>query len=101
MIRGGTMRHENSTICSILPPHILRKLIEAPEHREHVLRTLAATERLRGRRDVISQFAVMAVPAGEKRRTIYDAQGKIDLPYKLVRGEGDPSSSDPAVNEAY
>ena len=95
------MTPENFPICCILPPHILRKLTEAPEHRERVLRTLAATERLRGRRDVLSQFALLAVPAGEKRRTIYDAQGKIDLPYKLVRGEGDPQSNDPAVNEAY
>jgi Zn-dependent metalloprotease len=40
-------------------------------------------------------------PAGEKRRTVYDATSGTDLPGKLVRGEGDPPVNDPAVNEAY
>jgi Zn-dependent metalloprotease len=43
----------------------------------------------------------MAVPAGGKRRTIYDAHHEEDLPGVLVRGEGTQSTTDPAVNEAY
>ena len=35
-------------ICCILPPHILHKLSEHPEHRQRALRALAITERLRG-----------------------------------------------------
>ncbi len=41
------------------------------------------------------------VPAGVKRRTIYDATHGTTLPGTLLRGEGDPASSDPSVNEAY
>ncbi len=41
-----------------------------------------------------------AVPAGEKRRTIYGAKHAEHLPGALMR-EGDPKSKDPAVNEAY
>jgi Zn-dependent metalloprotease len=40
------------------------------------------------------------VPAA-KRRLVYDARSGPDLPGRLVRGEGDPPSADPAVNEAY
>jgi Zn-dependent metalloprotease len=41
------------------------------------------------------------VPAGRKRRTVYDAGHSTRLPGALVRGEGDPNSTDVAVNEAY
>ena len=51
-------------VCCILPPHILHKLAEHPEHRQRALRALAITERLRGRREVFAQFA-FALPAGE------------------------------------
>jgi Zn-dependent metalloprotease len=43
----------------------------------------------------------MVTPAGEKRRTVYDAQNGTDLPGTLVRGEGDPATDDVAVTEAY
>ena len=88
-------------ICCILPPHILYKLSEHPEHRQRALRALAITERLRGRREVFAQFAA-GLSAGQKRRTIYDAQHQTDLPGTLMRGEGDDKSSlDVAINEAY
>src|SRR5450432_1203685 len=59
------------------------------------------SERIRGHRDSAPLAAFGAVPAGEKRRTVYDAGGKTKLPGKLVRGEGDPPSADVLVNEAY
>ena len=89
-------------ICYIVPPHILNKLAQHPEHRERATRALVESARLRGRRDVLAQFASMlAVPSGTERRTIYDAQGQTNLPGVLVRGEGDAPTADPAVNEAY
>jgi Zn-dependent metalloprotease len=86
----------------IVPEHMLREIAKrgSPAQREWALQTLIASERLRGRRQAIGQF-VIAVPAGEKRRTVYDAKNGTDLPGTLVRGEGDPATSDPAVNEAY
>jgi Zn-dependent metalloprotease len=39
--------------------------------------------------------------AGALHRTVYDAQNNERLPGKLVRSEGDPSTSDIAVNEVY
>ena len=35
------MQPENKVVCSILPPHILRKLADKPELRDRVLRNLA------------------------------------------------------------
>jgi len=92
----------NHHVCHVIPPHILDKLAEHPDYRERAMRSLVESARLRGRRDVLSQFAsALAVPAGTKRRTIYDAQGQTDLPGVLVRGEGDGPVKDVAVDEAY
>src|ERR1043166_1945007 len=90
----------HSPVCCIVTEHILRRLAENAAHRDQALRTLATTERLRGRREILSQF-VMALGTGTERRTIYDAQNQTTLPGKLVRGEGDNPTGDIAVNEAY
>jgi Zn-dependent metalloprotease len=91
----------NCHVCCIVPPHILRRLAEHPEHRDRALRTLATTERLRGRREVLAHFAAVGLATGTERRTIYDAQSQTNLPGQLVRGEGKPDVADIAVNEAY
>jgi Zn-dependent metalloprotease len=87
-------------ICAILPPHILTKLAESERYRSRALRTLALTEQARGRRTFMRGL-LGGVPAGELRRTVYDAQHKENLPGKLVRGEGDPATKDICVTEAY
>src|SRR3974390_2685736 len=97
--RRSTMEYH---VCFVIPPHIFDKLSQNPAHRTWAMRALAESARLRGRRDVLSQFAAaLAVPAGTMRRTIYDAQNQTNLPGTLVRGEGDNPTADVAVNEAY
>jgi Zn-dependent metalloprotease len=71
-----------------------------PEQRRRALTALSVSERLRGRREILAG-ALAPVPAGEKRRTVYDARHATRLPGVLVRAEGDPDSDDVAVNEAY
>jgi Zn-dependent metalloprotease len=96
------MRHRNPIHC-IVPPHVLRALLEQKDKRlrDIALRTLTASVRIRERRTVLAQVP-MAVPTGEKQRTIYDLKGKVHpLPGELVRSEGDNPSSDDAVNDAY
>jgi Zn-dependent metalloprotease len=90
------------TIQCIIPPHMLRHLVEQgdPRLRARALRTLVASAQMRGRREVLGALA-LAAPAGQKRRTIFDAKHGQDLPGHLVRGEGDPDSGDAAVNDAY
>jgi Zn-dependent metalloprotease len=65
------------------------------------METLIVSEQFRGRREAVGGIATFTIPAGEKRRTIFDAQNKTDLPGNPVRREGEPDSKDPAVNEAY
>ena len=90
------------TLCAILPPQILVAIARngTPEQRRRALATLAVSERMRGRREVRASMLV-AVPTGQKRRTVYDAQHATRLPGVRVRGEGDPDSGDAAVDEAY
>src|SRR5712692_6852865 len=87
-------------ICTILPPHILKKMTESDLHRERALRTIALTEHARGRRSILGMM-LGSVPTGTLRRTIYDAQTTERLPGTFVRGEGDPETNDVAVTEAY
>ncbi len=91
-------------LCSIIPPQILRSIAEHgdEEARRDAQRAIELTEQSRGVRSVMSEVVLATgVPAGEKRRTIYDAQNKRNLPGKRVRGEGEPAVRDVAVNEAY
>ena len=94
------MQPENKVICSILPPHILRKLADKPELRDRVLRNLATTEQWRGIRQAIA-MPLLAQQPGTKHRTIFDAKNTLNLPGTQVLDEGGPQSADPAVNEAY
>ncbi|MGA7932969.1 MAG: M4 family metallopeptidase [Kovacikia sp.] len=89
-------------ICCIIPPYMTDQIIRngTESQREWALRTLIQSEQFRGRREALGGISFMA-SAGEKRRTIFDARGGTSLPGTLVRGEGDPPSTDPAVNEAY
>jgi Zn-dependent metalloprotease len=95
---------EKLPICCIIPPVILKNLAEKGNERQRELAFdgLQLSARMRGKREVVGSFAfAAAVPAGKKRRTIYDAQNSRSLPGRLVRGEGGKKSSDVMVNEAY
>ena len=94
------MQPHGNVICSILPPHILRKLSDKAELRDRILRNLATTERFRGIRQAFV-MPLLAPQPGTKHRTIYDAQNTTNLPGTQVRDEGDPPTTDVSVNEAY
>ena len=92
------------TCCFIIPPDILTRLAENadPITRIEAIESLELSARMRGRREALMGVAAtLAVSAGTKRRTVYDAKNLRSLPGKLVRSEGDPRSKDTAVNEAY
>jgi Zn-dependent metalloprotease len=95
------MQPRPKAICSILPPHILRKLAEKPEMRDRVLHNLATTEELRGNRQAFVAMPLLAQQPGTKHRTIFDAGTTTNIPGTQVRDEGGPASADIAVNEAY
>ena len=99
------MRIHNPIFC-IIPPHMLDQITRngTPEQRNIAQQTITASEGLRSKRNIMAAKAraamVAAVSAG-KQRTIYDAKQGSQLPGTKVRGEGDPASTDPAVDEAY
>ena len=96
--------HNRHPLACIVPPYLLRRLIESPDRRvrEAALRTLVTSTQLRARRSLVGRMPG-AAGAGQKRRTIYDARhAEPDPPAgALVRGEGDHPSRDAMVNEAY
>lgn len=95
------MRHD--CVCGIIPPHMLQRLADSPEHRERALRTLALSEQLRATREVAGVLPRVQPRAGiGRRRSIYDARHQTTLPGVRVRDEGGkPIAGDVAVNEAY
>ncbi len=90
-------------VCFIIPPKLLRRITQRSRgaELEALLDTIELSAHLRGQRSVSGIAALAAVSAGEKRRTIFDAQHGRALPGKLVRGEGDPAVPDNSVNQAY
>lgn len=95
-------------IHCILPPYVLDKLAESgdPKVRRLAIEAIARSAALRATRTALAQLPAMAaIPSadGKKERLIYDMrhQGSSFLPGRLVRREGEPKSTDPAVNEAY
>ncbi|MBI5839260.1 MAG: M4 family metallopeptidase [Chloroflexi bacterium] len=54
---------------------------------------------LRFQKEMVERAAMMRAPT--KQRNVYDAKNGSQLPGTLVRTEGDPISTDTAVNEAF
>jgi Zn-dependent metalloprotease len=86
----------------IMPPHILRKLLESKDKdvRQNALNTLASTALLRGQRAALAGFAATA--SGEGRRTIFDCRNGTDFSAAvMVRSEDGLASSDDSANRAF
>ncbi|PWH17631.1 MAG: peptidase M4 family protein [Anaerolineae bacterium] len=84
---------------------MLKEIIRngSEEQRVFALQTLQISAQFRGQRQAVRDLAgvlSLAVAPG-KQRIIYDAQNGSQLPGVVVRREGDPPVTDPAVNEAY
>lgn len=90
-----------------LPPHVIDHLAESadPEIRRLGMEALANDAAARAMRSTLAMMPTMSAipsPAGTKHRLVYDMKSRQSpLPGKLMRSEGDPPGTDPAVNEAY
>jgi Zn-dependent metalloprotease len=100
------------TRCSlhcILPPDLLRRAAEAAtgERREALLRSLQLDRDVRAARRTAAFSAPLlgdlgSTPAIRLDRVIYDQLHSDErIAGMQVRGEGEPASGDPAVDEAY
>jgi Zn-dependent metalloprotease len=91
--------------CFIIPSRMLRKLAAAAPtdtERQRLLDQIERSAQIRGER-LATGIAptALAVPTGEKRRTVFDAEQGTRLPGKLVRGETGAPVADAAVNQAF
>ena len=88
--------------CAIVPPRMLDAIARngTPAQRQRAIAAMRLSAGLRGRRSAFA-LSLVRVPVGEKRRSVFDAKNTTRLPGTLVRSEGDPESTDVAVNEAY
>jgi len=87
----------------IVPPYMLRAIMQNGTSKQQAMAwsTLTDSEQFRGERRLLTAIVPLTVSPGHKRRSVYDARHKYDLPGKLVRSEGKPRSKDLRVNEAY
>lgn len=91
-----------SRYASVIPPYILRKIIDhGSELQQRCARqTLTHVQALMAH-GIPKPAAPHVSEAGQLTRDIYDAQNKEQLPGEQVRFEGQPSNGDVAVDEAY
>ena len=104
--------HRHSIFC-IVPPVVFERIARNGSHaqREAALDTLSRDNSLRAARlqnavlrgdGALHADALATADPGKPKRTIYDAKGGENLPGEPVAHEGEaPSSSDPALKEAY
>ncbi|HXF84635.1 MAG TPA: M4 family metallopeptidase [Anaerolineales bacterium] len=99
------MHNYRSPLLCIVPPHMLEHIATngTEAQRNLAIETLKASEQMRGQRRALTDFTAAAfrVAAAGKERIVYDAQNGTRLPGVPVRREGEPPTSDVAVNEAY
>ncbi len=101
-------RHHRHSIFCVIPPYVLDKIAQngTPAQRKAALRTKSVDTTFRALRMAsmaqksMAPQAPMAAPH-VKRRSIYTAAHTETLPGTLARGEGQPPTGDPAVDEAY
>ncbi|MDX6325573.1 MAG: hypothetical protein QOK15_1927 [Nocardioidaceae bacterium] len=93
--------------CTILPSYLLQQVAfnGSEPQRRSALTTLLLDEGFRAARAAAGGPrgwpGIGSAAEGVVNRAIYDAHNTQQLPGTLVRSEGDPDTSDVAVNEAY
>ena len=94
-------------VCSFVPPFILESIVQngTREEQQAAAATLLVDSSVRIAREVAdaadSRTAEEDTAAPPKHRRVSSANNTTDLPGTLKRGEGDPATGDPAVDEAY
>lgn len=100
-------------MCGIVPPYLLARLATLNDPKFQAAAAAARRSLLHDRpmrevRDVRQLGSTPATPStpgtpplSTPQRSIYDAAGLETLPGTLVRGEGEPATSDIAATEAY
>jgi Zn-dependent metalloprotease len=104
MIYRGGMHKGAMPTPGFIPPHIIHAIAKNGNERqkELAIATIVTSSQARGKRQIIGPIVkALAVPAGGKRRSIYDAKGKEKVPGDLARSEDQPPVGDSVVNSAF
>ncbi|PMR73933.1 peptidase M4 family protein [Billgrantia endophytica] len=85
-----------------LPPYLLERVVSGGSLRlrDCARQTLLVDSRFRARTGAVA-LPQGSLRRGEPARYVHSAEHQQVLPGKLVRGEGDGESGDPAIDEAY
>src|SRR6476469_84824 len=90
--------------CGFVPPYLLRHLA-AGAGGARGSKTLELDQRLRARRAAVFRYPAekqqLSLAPADGTRSVHTAAGSEDLPGAVARGDGDPATGDPAVDEAY
>jgi Zn-dependent metalloprotease len=113
MHRRHRLAPEDRAICAIAPPDLLLKVAKEgdAEDRDAAVKALSAASAARAQRatmgNALRQLGIgldslgFTAASAEHHNTVYDAQHENTRPGVKARGDGDPESSDAAVNQAY
>ncbi len=96
--------HRGVMRCTIVPPHLLERVVERTEDpalRARAIRTLTLDAAGRTEREILSRLPGGNGVRDEPRRTVTDAGSREDLPGRTVRREGDVPTGDTSADEAY
>ena len=91
-------------INCIVPPHLLKKLLESPDTRirDAAQRTLLVTSRLRGQRGVRGFAFTAAAPSeGPANNIRLRKRARLSRLATVARTEDGPPSQDDSVNRAF
>jgi Zn-dependent metalloprotease len=85
-----------------LPPYLLERIAGGGSERlrDCARRTLLADRGFRARAGV-TPLLPSSARRGEPLRAIHSAEGRLELPGRRVRREGEADTGDPAIDEAY
>jgi Zn-dependent metalloprotease len=96
-------------VCHIIPPHMLEAMLRSSDERvrKTALANIVAAERARSARATLAELRPRLAPApavevsNKKNRVVHDAKRRPDLDGPIVRREGQASTHDVEVDEAY
>ncbi len=98
------MNRRIPVVESIIPQEMLKAIAKngTDDQKDVALHSLSLSGFIRGQRSVLGPLTfITAAPADQKCRAVYNAHNTTDLPGDIARREGDPASTDIAVDEAY
>ena len=98
------MKNYLHPINCIIPPHMAERILEkgSPVQKKKAEEYIRIAGQIRGQRQMLAELTRKVRAAeGERNRKVYDARNGSSLPGNLVRSEGDASTGDAAVDEAY